>query len=154
VKSYMIWNHRCLKHYYREVKILEDWKIKISVLWLVAVGTFVVYIVLMLLEPGIIAQVMTGKVGDITIGQEVLLLFAIIALAPLAMAFLTLIMNGSVSRWANSIVAIAILVFELVVLIGDLTQAQPYAYAVLLGISKIVILASIVWYAWKSKQKA
>lgn len=108
----------------------------------------------MLLEPGVIAKVMTGTVGDVTIGQEVLLLFAIIALAALAMAFLTLTLKMSVSRWANSIVAVAILVFELVVLIGDVTQTQPYAYAILLGISKIVILGSIVWYAWKSKQEA
>jgi hypothetical protein len=133
---------------------LEDWRIKISVLWLVAVGATLFYLVLMLLQPGIIAQVMAGKIGSDVIGQEVLLFFAIIGLAALAMAFLTLTLRVSVSRWANSIVAIAILVFELVVLISDLEEAQPYAYAILLGISKIVILGSIVWYAWKSKQEA
>jgi hypothetical protein len=133
---------------------LEDWRIKISVLWLVAVGATLFYLVLMLLQPGIIAQVMAGKIGSDVIGQEVLLFFAIIGLAALAMAFLTLTLRVSVSRWANSIVAIAILVFELVVLISDLEEAQPYASAILLGISKIVILGSIVWYAWKSKQEA
>jgi hypothetical protein len=134
--------------------MLDDWKIKISVLWLVAIGTFLAYIALMLLEPGVIGQVIAGEVGGTQIGQEVLMLFAIIALAPLTMAFLTLILRDSINRWANIIVSIAVMVVELAMLKDDLTQSKPYAFAILLGLAKVVVLALIVWYAWKSKQKA
>ena len=133
---------------------MEDWRIKLSVLWLVVEGAFLAYLILMFMEPGVIDQLISGKVGTTEIGQGVLLLFAIIALAPLIMALLSLFLKYSVSCWANTIVGILLAIFEFIVLIGDLTQSQLYAYAILLGLSKLVLLAMIVWYAWKSKQKA
>jgi len=118
------------------------------------VGAFLGYVILMLLEPGVIGQVMAGEIGGEKIGQDLLLMLALVLLTPLSMAFLTLILKGSVNRWANIVAAVAVMVFELVVLIDDLAQPQPYAYAILFGLVKVVVLALIIWYAWKSKQKA
>jgi hypothetical protein len=100
------------------------------------------------LEPGAIEQIMAGEIGGIKIGPEVLLLLAIVLLAPLIMAFLTLILKNSTNRWANIIVGIVLAGFELIALTEDLS-----AWAILTTLSKIAALVLIVWYSWKSKQK-
>jgi hypothetical protein len=123
------------------------------VLWLFYAVAFLVVMTLGSLEPGVLQQfLLTGEIGGIKIGPEVLLLFAILMLAPLVMAFLSLTLKDKANRWANIIVGIIFTVFQLVALIE--TLAQPSAYAILMEISKVVAPALIVWYAWKSKQKA
>jgi len=105
------------------------------------------------LEPGVLQQfLLTGEIGGMKIGPEVLLLFAILMLVPLVMAFLSLTLNDKANRWANIIVGIIFTAFQLVALIE--TLAQPSAYAVLMEVSKVIVPALIVWYAWKSKPKA
>jgi uncharacterized membrane protein HdeD (DUF308 family) len=69
------------------------------------------------------------------------------------MAFLTVTLKSSISRWTNIIMGIVGVVLSFVGLSGEL--AQPYAYAVLMWISKIVVDGLIVWYAYKwPKEKA
>ena len=132
---------------------MEDWKIKISVLWLFYVVALVAYMTLGSLEPGVLQQFLsTGEIGGIKIGPEILLLFAIVFLAPLVMAFLSLTLKDSANRWANIIVGIVFVVLQLVALSESV--AQPSAWVILMEISKLVAPALIVWYAWKSKQKA
>lgn len=69
---------------------MEDWKIKISVLWLFTAVAFVAYVVLGMLEPGAIEEIMSGTLGGIQIGPAWLLFLAVVILAPLVMAFLSL----------------------------------------------------------------
>jgi len=131
---------------------LEDWKIKIAVLWIFGIITALTTMFVMLLEPGVIEQVIAGELKGQEIRPEVLLVLAIIVLIPLVMAFLSLVLKNSVNRWANIIVGIAFLIFGL----SDLPKylAISSAYAVLLDLSGVAASALIVWYAWKSKQKA
>ena len=111
------------------------------------------YLILMLVEPGVLEQfLLSGEIGGEKIGPELLLIFAIIVLAPLIMAFLSLTLKDSVNRWANIIVGIVFVVFQLVAL--SEVVAQPSAWTILMEISKLAAPALIVWYAWKSKQKA
>ncbi len=49
---------------------MEDWKIKISVLWLFSAVAFLAHQILALMEPGVIAQIMDGKVEGMKIGTE------------------------------------------------------------------------------------
>jgi hypothetical protein len=129
---------------------LEDWKIKISVLWLLSEIAFLGTIVLGSLEPNALQQFLnTGEIGGMKITPELLILYAILVLFGLVMAFLTLTLKDSMSRWLNIIMGTVAVVLSIVGLSGSLT----YAYSILMWISKIVINVLIVWYAWKSKQK-
>jgi len=135
------------------VKILEDWKIKISVLWLFYAVAFLVVMTLGSLEPDVLKNFLnTGEIGGMKIGPELLLVFAILLLVPLIMAFLSLTLKDSTNRWTNIIVGMVFTIFQLDALIE--TLAQPSAWATLMELSKVVAPALIVWYAWKSKQKA
>ena len=78
VKFYMLWNYKCLNHYYMGGEILEDWKIEISVLWLFYMVAFVAVMMLGIMQPGVLSQFLdTGEIGGMKIGPEVLLLLAI-----------------------------------------------------------------------------
>ncbi len=130
---------------------MEDWRIKISVLWLFAVIIGLLTILLSLFEPGVLDQIIAGQYEGQRLTPEILLGLTVFLLIPLVMAFLSLILKWSVNRWINIILG---LVFTVIGLSGlpehfvDLT-----VYAIVLNISVIVATALIVWIAWNAKQK-
>ena len=128
---------------------MEDWKIKISVLWLFSAVAFLAHQILALLEPGVIEQIISGEMEGMKIGTELILLFAILFLVPLIMAFLSLTLKDSINRWANIIVG----AFFAVLFIGVIASVAKLSGETLMTFSTVVALALIVWYAWKSKQK-
>jgi hypothetical protein len=132
---------------------LEDWKIKISVLWLFEAVALLAYMTLGSLEPDALQHFLnTGEIGGLKITPELLLLLAILILIPLIMAFLSLTLKNPTNRWANIIVGIVFVGLNFIDLIEAV--AQPSAWMTLIILSKIAALALVVWYAWKSKQVA
>jgi len=138
---------------FREVIFLEDWKIKISVLWLSYVMALSAYMTVGILMPGVLADIVNeGVMSGMEITPEVLLLMAVLLLVPLVMAFVALVLKDSMNRWLNIIVGAVFFVLELLEL-SDLA-ANPSAALGLIWVWKTVVPLLIVWYAWKSKQKA
>jgi hypothetical protein len=136
------------------VKVLEDWKIKISVLWLVFEFGAVWSHTSELPLPGFIEDIMAGKLGGIQITPELFLILSILMLIPPIMAFLSLTLKNSANRWANIILGIVFAVIALIFPIQYIAQQSAYsAFMVLIGTVQFVAAALIVWYAWKSKQK-
>jgi hypothetical protein len=128
---------------------------KISVLWLFYTVAFLAVMTLGTMEPGVLRGFLdTGEIGGMKIGQELLLFFAVMILVPLVMAFMSLTLKDSTNSWANVIVGIVYVGFQLFALIETLTLSTVYGYAVLMEAAKVVVPALIVWYAWKSKWKA
>ena len=135
---------------------MEDWKIKISVLWLVFECGAIAIPILELYLPGFAEELVAGEVGGRQITPELILVLAIGLLIPPVMAFLSLTLKDSINRWANIIVGIVFAGFALIFgPIAYLTQPSAYdAYVILIGIVQFAATALVVWYAWKSKQKA
>ena len=132
-------------------KILEDWKIKITVLWLFAAVAFLAHQILVLMEPGIIAQLMAGEAEGQKIGPELILSFAILMLVPLVMAILSLTLKDSMNRRVNIIAGAA---FAALWFVGVVDAARSaYWGGALMTLSAVVASALIVWYAWKSNEK-
>jgi len=127
---------------------LEDWKIKITVLWIIMTLAALIMTILMLMEPGVLEDIMAGEILGMQITPEILLLAAIERFVPLVMAFLTLILRDSINRWANIIVGVVYTALNLTSMIGASAQG------ILMWASAAVATLLIVWYAWKSKQKA
>jgi len=129
---------------------LEDWKIKVSMLWLFPLLGFLASMVFMLTEPGMLEE---GTLQGIQMTAEVLFVGAIIdVLGPLVMAFLSLTLKDSVNRRLNMLVGGVYAVFESITLVEKL--ATQKAYVLLMLVAAIVALVLIVWIAWKSKEKA
>ena len=117
-------------------------------LWLFSAVAFLAHQILALMEPGVIAGIMAGEVEGMKIGTELILLFAILFLVPLIMAFLSLTLKDSINRWANIIVGAVFAVF----FTGVIASVAKLSGETLMTFSTVVALALIVWYAWKSKQ--
>ena len=132
---------------------LEDGKInvklKLSVLWLFGEVTLLTFLVLELLEQGVLQGIIAGDMKGLQLGPETLLFYAVSLLIPLVMAFLSLTLNDSVNRWVNIILGIVFAGLYLSDLIAHLID--PYAHAILMGTAAVVAQILIVWYAWKWK---
>ena len=129
---------------------MEDWKIKISVLWLFASIAFLAHQILLLMEPGIIENLMAGEEEGQKIVPELILFFAILMLVPMLMAFLSLTLKYSINRRVNIIVGT---IFAVIWLVGVVDAVQSaYWGGALMTFSAVVASVLIVWYAWKSKQ--
>ena len=124
---------------------MEDWKTKLSVLWLIHVVGGVSFVVLALFESGDLSQIMGLKVDS-----SFLLLLTVMFLVPSLMAFLSQTLNDKANRWTNIIVGAVFSIFPILGLIATLATPSVVAINPVFG---IVVLALIVWYAWKSKQK-
>ena len=127
---------------------MEDWKIKIAVLWsllefcMIAISMVENYLIF------------SGEmIAEDTI-PELMLVLVIVFLIPPIMAFLSLTLKDSINRWLNIIAGAVFAVLVLADPIMYLTEQSAYsAYVTLIGIVEFVAAVSIVWFAWKSKQK-
>jgi hypothetical protein len=125
---------------------LEDWKIKIAALWMVVeFGMFAVPLVEQHI-PGYMDEI----IAETT--PEVMMLLAFIVMILPLMAFLTLTLKDSINRWLNIILGIVFIVLSPIGVIGIPTAYLPSM--IIIAIVEIAALVLIVWYAWKSKQKA
>jgi len=127
---------------------VEDYRIKISVLWLFVAVAVVASGIATIIGPGGIANLTAGQLEGEQLSPAWLLFLAVFMLVPLVMAFLSLTLKASVNRWANVIVGVIFAILSLPKLVMAIQQL--YAAATLLKLAGIVALALVVWYAWKS----
>jgi len=129
---------------------MEDWKIKIAVLWTVWEFAAITVPICEQYVPGLLEK----AIAEIT--PEILLVLAIVMLIAPVMAFLSLTLKGSINRWANIIMGIVFVGLGLFGAIGALAEPSYrdyYVFVIPIGIVEVVAAALIVWHAWKSKQK-
>ena len=121
---------------------MDDWKIKVAVLW--SLLEFCIITV------SILGQDMPGFMPET---PEMRLVIAISLLIPPIMAFLSLILKDSVNRWVNIVLSIFFIVTAYPF---GLAEATPDYFNSILAvfIVEVAALLLIIWYAWKSKQKA
>ena len=128
---------------------MEDWKIKVSVLWLVWECVALVTPIMEQFIPGYLEEALK----EVT--PELLLILAIVMLIAPIMALLSLTLKDSINRWANIIVGIVFAGLGLFGASEYLVEQSAYlAFVIPIGIMEVVVAALIVWFAWKSKQKA
>ncbi|MDN5309799.1 MAG: hypothetical protein PWP14_1193 [Methanolobus sp.] len=128
---------------------MEDWKIRTSVLWLFASVAFLAHQVIVLMEPGVIAQLMAGEAEGQRISPGMILFFSILILVPMVMAFLSLTLRDPLNRRLNIIVgAVFALLWSFSVI-----EAMQSAYwgGALITFSAVVASALIMRYAWKHR---
>jgi len=127
---------------------LEDWKIKIAALW----SVFEFCLIAISIVEYYLYHLEEMAVADTT--PELMMVLVIVILIPPLLAFMSLTLKDSINRWLNIIVGI---VFIILILMPIGMPVFPTAYLpsiIIITIVEIVALALIVWYAWKSKQKA
>ena len=125
---------------------MDDWKIKIAALWILfEFCMFTVPIIEMY-----IPDFVENAVAQTT--PEMLVVLAFATMIPPILAFLSLILKDPINRWLNIIVAIVFVALSPIGIID--VPTEYYAPMILIAIVEVIAAALIVWYAWKSKQKA
>jgi len=132
------------------VRTLEDWQIKIAVLWIFNAVSMSAYFIVGFMLPGVIEGVIAGELSGMLIDEASLLMIALLMIIPLIMAFLSLILKNSINCWANIILAI---VWIIIGIMHNLSEGYTAIAHVLIDACMYIVSALIIWYAWKSKQK-
>jgi hypothetical protein len=129
-------------------------KIKLAILWLFITGTSLTIGILTLMAPGVIDNIRDGTLLGAQIGSELLVIIAITYyLLPLSLAVCSIMLKGSLNRWINIIAGIGYIFFVLNELVSNVTSIL-YHFGILMEVSTIVVLALIVWNAWKWPKRA
>jgi hypothetical protein len=115
-------------------------RIILSALWIATMLTYLLGDVLRIFSGD--AEEMFAAQAQVT--QVMWLGIAILMLIPIVMGFLSLTLNYRVNRWANIIVALFWIVFNLSSL-----NTYPSAYDKFLLIVSMGFNVLTVWYAWK-----
>ena len=118
---------------------MEDVKLILSALWVALMLTYLLGDVLRIFGGDFKAGEIEGK----KLTHKMLLGIAILMVIPIVMVFLSLTLEYSVNRWANIIVAIFFLAFNLIGL-----PTYPSAYDKFLIIVGLGFNVLTVWYAW------
>ena len=121
---------------------MEDIQIKLSVLWIATMLTYLLGDVLRIFSGDFKAGEMGGS-GGMKLTQSMLLGIAVLMVIPIVMVFLTLVLGYPANRWANIIVAVLFFIFNLIGL-----PTYPSAYDKFLIAVSLVFNVLTVWYAW------
>jgi fucose 4-O-acetylase-like acetyltransferase len=130
-----------------EVEDIVLYKVRIAILWLFSEVAFLGIVVITFLKPGILSDILSGNIQGMQIGQELLAFYAFIVLFPLTMAFLTVTIKNSINRPLNIAAGVLGVILSFIGISDQFTN--PYAYAVAIWVAKILVDASIIWYAYK-----
>ena len=117
-----------------------DTRIILSGLWVAVMLTYLWGDVLRIFA----GHVTPGEILGTTPSQRMWLFIAALMLIPIVMLVLTLTLMHPVIRWANIIVPILLVVFNLLGFSG-----YPGSYDRFLLLVSFVFNALTVWYAWK-----
>jgi hypothetical protein len=110
------------------------------------------HVVLSVFEPGVIEQVVSGKMP---IGEGMFLSMSLFWLIPLTMAYLSVTLKESANRRANIALGTLLTALNIFHLLYEL-MVQPSIHMVqwslhqlLIDGATVVVTALIVWLAWK-----
>ncbi len=127
-------------------------KMRIAVLWIFMAVAMSVSMELSVFEPGVVQQIVSGKMQ---MGDETLLVMSLFWLIPLTMAYLSLTLKDVANRSANIALGIVFTGINIIHTLFEL-MVQPSIHMVqwsfhqlLIDGAAVVATALIVWHAWK-----
>ena len=124
------------------------WKLRITVLWIFVAVCQSAAMALLMFEPGVIRDMMAGQLWGADIHSAgVQINIALYWLAPMALAYLTLVLKDTANRRTNAVVGAVSAVTGISLLIGQPDgMSAGMNFVVIVG---ILVALLIVWHAWK-----
>ena len=124
---------------------MENWKTKLSVLWLMNTFSIMSMVLLNLFESGDLTHI----VPPLSVDDWSLLLISVGIIVNLAMAFLSQSLADNVNRWLNIVVGAIFSIVGLGVVVSSLME-NPSVVMINVAFG-VVWTVLVVWIAWKSK---
>jgi hypothetical protein len=125
--------------------VTVDVKAKLSALWIALMFFYIYADILLFYRQGHVAGLLAGKAGAMKITSAFVLVSALVMAIPSLMVFLSLALKATVNRWAN----IGVGIVYAAVLGATLFAGEITADSLLYAVIEAVIIALIVWHAWK-----
>ncbi|MDJ0960732.1 MAG: DUF6326 family protein [Acidimicrobiia bacterium] len=127
---------------------LLQWKVKLSILWVALAVGMSAHMLLIVAEPGILEELMEGRIEDMEITSGMLVFFALFWIVPLLMAYLVHVLGDRANRLANAglgVVMTVMWVWDLVA--HSVNEGFSGVWLTLAGMTAASL--GIVWHAWK-----
>lgn len=119
-------------------------KLKLAALWASFMFLYIYVDFFHLYMPGMLDDLLAGKVFTFDISQVFLLIVMVLVAIPAFMIFLSVAMPNKVNRWVNPIVAAIYIPYMLFNLVGEAWAHMYFAAAL-----EVVHLILIIWFARK-----
>jgi len=119
-------------------------KLKLAALWTSFMFLYIYVDYFHLYMPGMLEDLLAGKVFTFDISQVFLLIVMVLVAIPAFMIFLSVALPNKVNRWVNPIVAAIYIPYMLFNLVGEAWAHMYFAAAV-----EVAHLILIIWYARK-----
>ena len=121
-----------------------DVKLRLAALWVAVMLLYLYVDHFALFMPGVLEDVIAGKMGPFPVTQGSLLAAMALMTVPILMVFLSLALPAKANRWSNVVVGI----LYIVVVIGNVV-GESWAFYLFGSLVEVVLLALVVWFAWK-----
>lgn len=117
-------------------------KVKLALLWLFVMLNYIYADILTLMDASVLKEILAG-----TYGITPLFLFAgaILMEIPIAMVFLSLILDDKINKWANVLSGL----IKTLAVLGSLSVGTPSPYYTFFVIIEVITTISIVVIAWR-----
>ena len=131
-----------------KASVLEELRIptqvKLAGLWATVMFMYIYVDIIGFYKPGLIAEIMTGKVWVFDIDQMWLLSTLMLMTVPALMVFLSLALPAKANRYTNIVLGAFHICLAFGTALGDIQ-----AYYVFGSIVEAALLCLVVWIAWK-----
>ena len=135
-----------LRHAPRELEDVNvNVKLKLAALWASVMFMFVYVDVIGFFKPGVIQDILAGRVWEFEISQTWALGALALMTIPSLMVFLSLTLPARANRWTNIVVASLYVVIS----IGNAIGAAWVLYFAFAVIVEVVLLSLAIRYAWQ-----
>jgi hypothetical protein len=128
--------------------VLEELKIptqiKLAGLWATVMFMYIYVDIIGFYKPGLIAEIMTGKVWVFDIDQMWMLSMLMLMTIPILMVFLSLALPAKANRYTNIVLGSFHICLAFVTAMGEIQASYLFG-----SIVEAVLLCLIVWIAWK-----
>lgn len=124
-------------------------KEKVSLLWIVVMLNMVYADILGFISPGTLQEIMTGSPEGLKITQGLLVAFAVLIEIPIAMIFLSRMLNRKINRIANIVACVVTIAF---IVGGGSAKAHYLFFAGMeVGCMLLIVWTCIKWPKEKSQ---
>ena len=119
-------------------------RLKLSALWAAMMFLYVYGDIYSLFRPGVMEEMMAGRMGPFPVTQASLMSAAVLVIIPAVMVFLSLVLQSKAARWTSIVLGVLYALVNVSNLIGE-----TWAYYIVIGVVELAVTLLIVGYAWK-----
>lgn len=141
-------NEKIRERYGKAGLVLEELRIptqlKLAGLWATVMFMYIYVDIIGFFSPGVIEDILVGKVYVFDITQTWMLLSVMLMTIPSLMVFLSLVLPAKANRYANIGLGAIYIFIAMGTAAGEINAYYIFGSAV-----EVVLLIMIVWIAWK-----